>query len=138
MQTAVLSREEKGRMIAEKHDQVMRVDESAYKVASQSRDLSYDVRRTEKGWTCSCFDHFYRQVRCKHIIAVEISQQLRNHVRENVIIEPVNISTCSILPFKQLEEVWIKTQQVRRYTTIPLRRMPQDFQRKCRLREDET
>ena len=28
MQTAVLSREEKGRMIAEKHDQVMRVDES--------------------------------------------------------------------------------------------------------------
>ena len=94
MQTAVLSREEKGRMIAEKHDQVMRVDETSYKVASQSRDLSYDVVRTAKGWACTCFDHFYRQIRCKHIIAVEISQQLRNHVHKNVIIEPVNISTC--------------------------------------------
>ena len=94
MQTAVLSREEKGRMIAEKQDQVMRVDESAYKVASQSRDLSYDVVRTEKGWTCTCFDHFYRQVRCKHIIACQISEEMREKVRENVVIQPLSPNIC--------------------------------------------
>jgi transposase-like protein len=94
MQTAVLSREEKGRMIVEKQDQVMRVDETSYKVASQSRDLSYDVVRTDKGWTCTCFDHHYRQVRCKHIIACQICEQLRQKVRENVVIRPIEITAC--------------------------------------------
>ncbi|MGD0424099.1 MAG: DDE-type integrase/transposase/recombinase [Candidatus Bathyarchaeia archaeon] len=91
---AVLSREEKGRMIAEKHDQVMRVDEASYKVASQSRDLSYDVIRTEKGWRCTCFDHFYRQVRCKHIIAVDLSKKLREHIQARVIEPIANIHAC--------------------------------------------
>jgi transposase-like protein len=81
-------------MIAEKHDQIMRMDDTSYKVASQSRDLSYDVTLTERGWKCNCLDYHYRQVRCKHIIAVEISQRLRDKVRENILIEPVNISTC--------------------------------------------
>jgi len=92
---AVLSREEKGRLIAEKPNQIQRMDERFYKVASQSDHGMYDVVRRENGaWICGCFDHYYRQVRCKHIIAVEISQQLREKVRENVIIEPVNVSTC--------------------------------------------
>ena len=91
----VLSREEKGRLIAEKPNQIQRMDERFYKVASQSDHGMYDVVRRENGsWICNCFDHHYRQVRSKHIIAVEISQQLREHVRENVIIEPVNVSTC--------------------------------------------
>ena len=94
MQAAVLSREEKGRIIAEKHDQVMRVDEDSYKVASQSRDLSYDVVQTEKGWTCTCFDHFYRQVRCKHIIAVDLSKKLREHVQARVIEPITGIAAC--------------------------------------------
>ncbi len=91
-----------------KQDQVMRVDEDTYKVASQSRDVSYDVVRTETGWTCGCFDHFYRQVRCKHIIAVEISQQLRNHVHKNVVIEPVNISTCIVCGSSHLKKFGIR------------------------------
>lgn len=94
MQTAVLSREENGRMIAHKHDQVMRVDENSYKVASQSRDVSYDVIRTEKGWTCTCFDHFYRQVRCKDIIAVDLSKKLREHIQARVIEPITDIHAC--------------------------------------------
>ena len=94
MMQAVLSREEKGRMIAEKPNQIMRMEDGFYKVASQSRDLSYDVTLISTGWKCSCLDYQYRQTRCKHIIAVEISQRLRDKVRENIIIEPVNISTC--------------------------------------------
>jgi transposase-like protein len=92
---AVLSREEKGRIIAEKPDQIQRMDERSYKVASQSRDIMYDVTQKENGsWICSCFDHYYRQIRCKHIIAVQVSLELRKKVHENTTIEPITISTC--------------------------------------------
>jgi transposase-like protein len=91
---AILSREEKGRLIAEKQDQIMRVDERSYKVASQTRDLSYDVTLTETGWKCSCLDFHYRQMRCKHIIAVELSQKLREQVQARVIKPITDIHTC--------------------------------------------
>ena len=92
---AILSREEKGRMIADKQGQIMRVDDVSYRVASQSSEKMYDVRRKEnEAWICNCFDYYYRHLRCKHIIAVEISQRLRDKVRENVLIEPVTVSTC--------------------------------------------
>jgi len=92
---AVLSREEKGRMIAEKSNQVVRLDENAYRVSSQSGDGMYNVHRRENGsWICNCLDHYYRQVRCKHIIAAQIASEIRNKVRENVVIEPIDISAC--------------------------------------------
>jgi transposase-like protein len=108
---AVLSREEKGRLIAEKPHQIMRVDETSYKVASPSKDLSYDVVRTEKGWKCSCLDYHYREVRCKHIIGVEISQRLRDKVRENILIEPVTVSTCLVRGSKELKKFGIRHNQ---------------------------
>jgi putative transposase len=92
---AVLSREEKGRLIAEKPNQIQRMDERAYRVSSQSGQGMYDVVRRENGaWICNCFDHHYRQVRCKHIIAVQISLELRSKVHENVVIKPVEITAC--------------------------------------------
>jgi putative transposase len=95
MTTVVLSREEKGRMIAEKGNQIVRMDENAYTVSSQSGQGMYNVLRKENGsWLCNCFDHYYRQVRCKHIIAVQISLELRSKVRENVVIEPISITRC--------------------------------------------
>src|SRR5208282_4212228 len=97
----ILSREEKGRLIAENPSQIQQMDESHYKVASQRRDGMYDVIRRESGsWLCNCLDFHYRAleqrhiVRCKHIIACQIREQLREKVRENIIIEPVNISSC--------------------------------------------
>ena len=73
----------------------MAMDERHFKVASQSGDGMYDVVRRENGsWMCNCFDHYYRQVRCKHIIACQIREQLRERVRENVIIRPVEITAC--------------------------------------------
>ena len=92
---AVLSRVEKGRMIAEKPNQIVRLDERSYRVASQSRDIMYEVVQRENGsWICNCFDHYYRQVRCKHIIGVQISLELRNKVHENTVIASVTISAC--------------------------------------------
>jgi len=105
MQT--LSREEKGRMIVESK-QVMRMDEKSYKVGSQSRDLSYDVILSARGWMCNCLDYQYRQVRCKHIIAVEISHGLREKVKENVVIAPVEIHACLFCQSTHLKKSGIR------------------------------
>jgi putative transposase len=97
MATVVLSREERGRAIAETPNQIQRLDDRFYKVASQSSNGMYDVVRTDKfaiGWICNCPDFTYREAKCKHIWAVEISAALRNEVERHVI-EPLNISVCS-------------------------------------------
>ena len=95
MSQIVLSREEKGRLIAEKPNQIQRVDERAYKVASQNGNGMYDVLLRKNGsWICDCLDFHHRQIRCKHIIAVEISLKLREQVEESVVIQPVTITTC--------------------------------------------
>jgi transposase-like protein len=92
---AVLSREEKGRLIAEKPNQIVRLEGRFYKVASQSGHGMYNVTRKENGgWICDCPDHVYREVCCKHIIAVQIRTELRNKVRENVVIQPVTVTVC--------------------------------------------
>jgi transposase-like protein len=83
-------------MIAEKPNQIQRLDGKFYKVASQSRDITYDVVRTKAfaiGWICSCPDFTHRQVKCKHIWAVEFSVKLREVVQARVI-EPVTVEVC--------------------------------------------
>jgi transposase-like protein len=95
MATIVLSREEKGRMIAEKPNQIQRMDERFYKVASQNGHGMYDVIRKENGaWICNCLDYIYRQIRCKHIIAVEVSLKLREHVQARVIEPIADLHAC--------------------------------------------
>ncbi len=60
---AVLSREEKGRLIAEQANQVQQLDERSYKVASQNGHGMYDVVRRENGsWICDCLDFHYRNI----------------------------------------------------------------------------
>jgi transposase-like protein len=95
MAQVFLSREEKGRMIAEKPNQILRMDERSYKVASQNGHGMYDVIRRDIGsWICNCLDFHYRALekheimRCKHIWAVELSLKLREHVQARVI-EPI-------------------------------------------------
>ena len=93
---AVLSREEKGRVIADTPNSIMRYGERFFKVSSQSGHGMYNVSRRENGgWLCDCPDHVWRNgIRCKHIIACQIREQMREKVRENVIIQPVEISAC--------------------------------------------
>jgi len=105
----VLSREEKGRLIAESGSQILAMDERSFRVASQSRDICYDVIRRENGsWICNCFDHYYRQVRCKHIIACQIREQLREKVRENIVIRPVEITACIYCQCVELKRFGIR------------------------------
>ena len=92
----VNSRKLRGLAIAQASNQVVRLDDRFYRVASQSRDVMYDVVRTKAfaiGWICNCPDFTYREVKCKHIWAVELSLKLRQVVKPTVI-EPIDIHAC--------------------------------------------
>jgi transposase-like protein len=88
------TREDRGRAIAEKDRQIMRINDHSYKVKSQSSDILYDITQTEIGWKCTCPDHQTRGVKCKHIFAVELVFNLREQVKKNVIIQPIILSEC--------------------------------------------
>ena len=59
---------------------VERLDDANYIVNSQSRNGSYHINANELGWNCSCPDHLYRGVKCKHIYVVELSFAIRNEL----------------------------------------------------------
>ena len=90
-------REVRGKEIAEKPNQIIRYDDRFYKVNSQSGHGMYNVTKARMnrtiGWVCDCPDWTYRQVKCKHIWAVEISLKLREVVQPRVI-EPIDIHAC--------------------------------------------
>ena len=81
-------------MIAQKPDQIIRIDDAHYTVNSQSRDIQYDVISTESGWVCGCEDHRFRRVCCKHIHAVEISLSIRRKVERTTVISEINADCC--------------------------------------------
>ena len=69
---------------------IKRSSESVYKVKSQNGNREYNISSTDLGWVCSCPDHTYRGVKCKHVFAVEVSIDLHKEV-EVARIEPVDI-----------------------------------------------
>jgi len=100
------TREEKGRLIAEKTNQVMRLDERFYRVASQSRDLTYDVtkKKDSSGWLCTCPDFQFRHVICKHIWAVQVSLAVRRVVQPCVIEPITGIECCLYCKSEQIKK----------------------------------
>jgi transposase-like protein len=89
------NRQAKGKEIAEKPDQVRRIDELHYQVKSQSSDTWYDLFSTKSGWVCTCPDSIYRKVCCKHTHCLEFSLTIRKQVeRKQVVIEQINPSIC--------------------------------------------
>src|SRR5208282_4237142 len=100
---ALMSRELRGKLIAEKPNQIMRLDDRFYKVASQNGHGMYDVVRRENGsWICNCLDHIHRQVICKHIWAVQFSQRIREVVQTRVIEPITGIETCLFCKSEQI------------------------------------
>jgi transposase-like protein len=88
------NREAKGLEIAQQLGQIWRMNADAYKVNSQSGNGVYDVLRSRLGWKCSCPDHTYRGIKCKHIYAVEFSFALREQVQPRAIIQPLTSNAC--------------------------------------------
>jgi hypothetical protein len=64
----------RGLDIAKKSDQIVKFTSTRYVVKSQKTSEEYDVLFTRIGWICSCRDHTFRGVVCKHIWAIWISQ----------------------------------------------------------------
>jgi len=87
-------REQRGLEIAQISGQIQRVDADSYKVNSQSGNGTYEVLKTEIGWLCSCPDHVYRGVKCKHIYAIEFSVKLRNEVKVRRLEPMTDVSDC--------------------------------------------
>ncbi len=87
-------REQRGLNIANIEGQINRISNHTYKVKSQNGNGEYEVLRTKSGWMCSCPDHTYRYVKCKHIYAVEYSNKIRKHVEVRRIEPLVSISNC--------------------------------------------
>jgi len=92
----ITTRKERGETIAKLPDHIQRFDNNHYVVRSQSKiiDSRYNVNRDMGEWTCTCPDHFYRKVKCKHIYAVEFSRVLRQQVATKRILPIDNLSTC--------------------------------------------
>ena len=88
------TRQERGALIVKTKNQIHRIDNTSYKVNSQSSDKQYDIISTEHGWTCSCPDHRFRHVCCKHIHAVEISRKMREVVQKTVTIRQHDLDRC--------------------------------------------
>ena len=87
-------REMRGMEIANGHNQVKRVSSTRYFVKSQSGHGSYKVMQRGLGWTCTCPDFQYREVKCKHQFAVEFSLKLRREVEARVIQPITDIHSC--------------------------------------------
>lgn len=77
------SRELRGIAIASTEDMITRINETTWRVCSQSNfALSYLVTKLDHyvhkmNWKCECPDYRYRDVVCKHIHAVRLSSLLR-------------------------------------------------------------
>ena len=103
-------RQEKGKEIAEKGNQIRRINESTYSVRSQTSHINYTVVKTNSGFVCNCPDHTFRKVCCKHIHSVEISITLREQVRKQnqVTISPISISSCQFCKSDNLKKSGIR------------------------------
>jgi len=70
------------------------VEENFYTVKSQSGNGEYAISKVDGEWVCECPDNKYRNVKCKHIHAIEFGQKIKEEVKKNVIISEVVISQC--------------------------------------------
>jgi putative transposase len=93
---ALALRQVKGQQIAYVEGAIRRFSNDLYYVKSQSGNGEYKVYHAPTGWNCSCPDSRYRNVKCKHQWAVELSLALREKVAGRTVIEPINTQLCPI------------------------------------------
>ncbi len=114
-------REEKGKQIANTKGCVFRVDDTHYKVRSQSNNSFYDVEETEIGWRCSCPDHKFRGMKCKHIFAVHLSLHIRKQAQQSIVLSPIVVDDCPYCHSKNLKKYGIRNNKsgaIQRYHCV--------------------
>ena len=88
-------REARDLEIANKQNkQIRRISKFLYEVRSQSGNGTYHVSKVEDDWICKCPDHRFRNVKCKHIWAVQFSLKIKEEVIKSTVIEQITVSTC--------------------------------------------
>jgi transposase-like protein len=111
-------RELRGRAIAENGNQIKRVNPLAYTVKSQNGNGAYSILKDGSEWRCTCPDHVHRNVKCKHIWAVEFSLALREKVASRIVLAPVQIHACPICESEQIAKRGVrhnKSGDIQRY-----------------------
>ncbi len=99
MPRQLVNREEQGKLIARTSDAIMMINESNYIVRSKSGYDTYNVNVTQSEWVCSCPDHACRDLKCKHVYAVEIYRR-QNARYASIVVNTIFIITneqCQIL-----------------------------------------
>ena len=91
-------------MMASIKNAVKRINDVTYIVNSQSGSSSYTINLNKIGFICSCPDHQYRGVKCKHIHAVEFSSAIREQVKSDIIITPIDSLSCRYCNSKHSQE----------------------------------
>ena len=88
------TREQRGEAIARLNGQINRVDDFTYTVKSQSNNGEYCIVKVDGEWLCEYADNKYRHVKCKHIIAVELSTTIRAEVKVRTIAPIESMTAC--------------------------------------------
>jgi hypothetical protein len=73
LESKMSTHRQQGELISQIKGSIKRLDDKNYVVNTQLGNSSYNVQLTELGFVCSCADHLYRGVKCKHIHAIEFS-----------------------------------------------------------------
>jgi len=82
-------RKTRGFAILAQSRQIEQKELHTFKVRSQSGNGQYVVTNGV-GWDCSCPDHVYRQVECKHIIAVRFWLELKKKIEKESLFQLQN------------------------------------------------
>lgn len=73
----------------------------------------YIVEKTEIGWKCTCPDHKFRDMKCKHIWAVEISFGMREQAKPKRTLEPITTVKCPVCDSDHMRKDGIRHNGVR-------------------------
>lgn len=104
------SRQLKGQLLAREDNSIKRIDNIHYKVKSQSNNKFYDIfTEDNEVWKCNCPDFIFRNLKCKHIFAVEFSFTLRKKIKQKtIVVEQVNVSDCLFCHSSNLKKYGIR------------------------------
>ena len=72
----------RGYAILAKGDEPKQIKENVFRVTSQNSEKYYYVTNKNGEWHCTCLDHKYRKVVCKHIYAVKVLASIKKEVRK--------------------------------------------------------
>jgi len=96
-QKEYLTREERANnLLKNPNTHILRINDNHYQMKSLATNRTYEIYSTESGWKCSCPDHVYRKVTCKHALAISISIQLREQARQRnqITIDEIGCDKC--------------------------------------------